>query len=89
VTTALVIYYLFEVEVEFHGCVYLVSEDIGVGWMHDSSRSLFELLIFKMMKTWISSYSCDSFFQLPQNNYHFKELRCSAQCHMKLWIVRR
>ena len=29
VTTALNHYYLFEAEVKFHGCVYLVSEDIG------------------------------------------------------------
>jgi hypothetical protein len=29
VTTGLVQYYLFEAEVKFHGCVYLVSEDIG------------------------------------------------------------
>ena len=43
-TTEIIHYYLFEVEVEFHGCEYLVSEDIGVGWLHDSSRSLFELL---------------------------------------------
>jgi hypothetical protein len=75
--------------VGFHGRVYLVSEDIGVGWMHDSSRSLFEHLTFKMTKTWLSSYFCDSSLLLPQNNYHFKELRCSAQCHTKLWIAKR
>ena len=33
VTTAIIPYYLFEIEVGFHGHVYLVSEDIGVGWM--------------------------------------------------------
>ena len=33
VTTVIILYYLIEIEVEFHGCVYLVSEDIRVGWM--------------------------------------------------------
>lgn len=51
VTTAIILYYLFEIEVEFHGWVYLVSEDIGVVWNQDSSRSLFELLSVQMTET--------------------------------------
>ena len=42
-TTALIQYYLFEVEVKYHGRVYLVSEGIGDGWMkilHDPCSML-------------------------------------------------
>nr|GEV50354.1 hypothetical protein [Tanacetum cinerariifolium] len=36
----------------------------------------------------ISSYLCVSFFLYPQRSYHFKELRCSAQCLTQLRIFK-
>ena len=49
--------------------------------MHDSSRSLFELIIFKMIKTWISSYFfLSTYYKITIT---LKELRCSAQVSHK------
>nr|GEY90588.1 hypothetical protein [Tanacetum cinerariifolium] len=51
----------------------------------DTKESVVELQTFTRMtfvgdEDLISGCFCDSSFLYPQSSYHFKELRCSAQC---------
>ena len=60
----------------------LISSSFFLPFREDD---LFEHIVM-VTKTWISSYLCDSFYLYPQSSYHFKELRCSAQCLTLLGI---